>query len=100
MAPIPSSGIPARPRTSAVRNKIARETMLGGTMLTTRTVLISGARLAWLGAICFVASGFQAPAPSAKQPAATATPAGELAKNYCVSCHNQKLKTGNVMLDQ
>ena len=69
-------------------------------MLTTRTVLISGVRLAWLGAICFVASGFQAPAPTAKEPAAAVTPARELVKNYCVSCHNQKLKTGNIMLDE
>jgi hypothetical protein len=44
------------------------------------------------GTICFAASGFQAPAPSN-------TPARELVNKYCVSCHNQKLKTANLMLD-
>jgi mono/diheme cytochrome c family protein len=33
-------------------------------------------------------------------PAASATPAGKLVNQYCVSCHNQKLKTGNLMLDR
>jgi len=36
------------------------------------------------------AFGFQQP---------VATPAGELVNKYCVSCHNQKLKTGNLTLD-
>ena len=35
----------------------------------------------------------------AYQPAAPATPAAELVNKYCVSCHNQKLKTGNLTLD-
>jgi hypothetical protein len=43
-------------------------------------------------AICFTASAFQAPAP-------TSTPARDLVSKYCVSCHNQKLKTANLMLD-
>jgi hypothetical protein len=30
---------------------------------------------------------------------APATPARELVTKYCVSCHNQKLKTGNLVLD-
>ena len=29
-----------------------------------------------------------------------ATPAGDLVNQYCVSCHNQKLKTANLMLDR
>jgi hypothetical protein len=29
-----------------------------------------------------------------------ATPAGELVNKYCVTCHNQKLKTANLMLDR
>ncbi len=29
-----------------------------------------------------------------------ATPAGELVNKYCVSCHNQKLKTANLILDR
>jgi len=45
-----------------------------------------------IGAICFTASAFQAPAPSN-------TPARSLVNKYCVSCHNQKLKTANLMLD-
>jgi mono/diheme cytochrome c family protein len=58
---------------------------------------------AMIGAICFVAAGFQAPTPTVSGPsasAASATPARELVTKYCVSCHNQKLKTGNVMLDE
>jgi hypothetical protein len=46
-----------------------------------------------IGAICcFTASAFQAPAPAT-------TPARQLVTKYCVSCHNQKLKTANLMLD-
>ncbi len=44
-----------------------------------------------LGAIWFTASAFQTPAPN--------TPARALVTKYCVSCHNQKLKTANLMLD-
>ena len=44
-----------------------------------------------LGAICFTASAFQTPAPN--------TPARALVNTYCVSCHNQKLKTANLKLD-
>ena len=44
--------------------------------------------------ICFIsgvsAFGFQANAP---------TPARELVSTYCVSCHNQKLKTAGLALD-
>ncbi|MBV9507093.1 MAG: DUF1592 domain-containing protein [Acidobacteriia bacterium] len=42
------------------------------------------------------AFGFQASAPAGKSPA---TPARELVSNYCVSCHNEKLKTANLALD-
>ena len=75
--------------------------------MTTRTVFMSGVRIAMksvmIGAICFVAAGFQAPTPTVSGPsasAASATPARELVTKYCVSCHNQKLKTGNIMLDE
>jgi hypothetical protein len=44
-----------------------------------------------LGAVWFTASAFQTPAPN--------TPARALVNKYCVSCHNQKLKTANLMLD-
>jgi len=49
-----------------------------------------------IGAICFTASAFQAPAPTAPSPT---TPARTLVTQYCVSCHNQKLKTANLVLD-
>ncbi len=48
-----------------------------------------------LGVACFTASGFQTPAPTP-----TSTPARALVTKYCVSCHNQKLKTANLVLDQ
>jgi len=59
-------------------------------------------RVGLLCALCVVASGFQAPVPggsSSKGPTASATPARELVTKYCVSCHNQKLKTANLTLD-
>jgi hypothetical protein len=40
-----------------------------------------------IGVACFTAS-------------ASDTPARDLVSKYCVSCHNQKLKTANLMLDQ
>ena len=45
-----------------------------------------------IGAACFTAAGFQPVPPS--------TPARALVTKYCVSCHNQKLKTANLMLDE
>jgi len=36
---------------------------------------------------------------AATAPAAPASPARELVTKYCVSCHNQKLKTGNLVLE-
>lgn len=47
---------------------------------------------ACLAAYAVAALGFQAGAPAS-------SPAGELTKKYCVSCHNQRLKTGNFTLD-
>ncbi len=44
------------------------------------------------GAIGFGAMGFQKPVPAT-------TPARALTAKYCVSCHNQKLKTANLALD-
>jgi mono/diheme cytochrome c family protein len=58
----------------------------------TKTLLSIGI----IGAICFTASAFQASAPPAPAPN---TPAHELVTKYCVSCHNQKLKTANLLLD-
>jgi hypothetical protein len=42
------------------------------------------------------AFGFQQTTPATP----STTPAGELVSKYCVSCHNQKLKTANLMLDR
>jgi mono/diheme cytochrome c family protein len=47
-----------------------------------------------VAAICFTASAFQRPAQTA-----SASPAGQLVNKYCVSCHNQKLKTAGLALD-
>src|SRR5687767_4420163 len=50
-------------------------------------------------------SGFEfaqsAAAPSAPRPASAAAPADEAAllKQYCVTCHNQRVKTGGLALD-
>jgi hypothetical protein len=54
--------------------------------MTIPKVLLASLCIAWM------VSGFQAPAPPA-------TPARALVTQYCVSCHNQKLKTANIMLD-
>src|ERR1700691_2579507 len=35
-----------------------------------------------------------------QNPASSPTPASELVSKYCVSCHNQKLKTANLTLDR
>src|SRR5262245_61981825 len=37
--------------------------------------------------------------PAGTTPAAAQTPARTLVTTYCVSCHNQRLKTANLMLD-
>src|SRR5579864_3694207 len=48
-----------------------------------------------LALFAVAAFGFQdKPTPS------SATPAADLVNKYCVSCHNQKLKTANLMLDR
>ncbi len=47
---------------------------------------------ACLALFAVAAFGFQDKAP--------ATPAGALVNQYCVTCHNQKLKTANLLLDR
>ena len=64
------------------------------------TLLIAGVPVMWLVTFGFEASGFQAPAPAAQGSVVPATPARELVTKYCVACHNQKLKTANLTLDQ
>src|SRR5262245_39463085 len=38
--------------------------------------------------------------PRGTTPAAALTPAHELVTTYCVSCHNERVKTANLMLDK
>jgi mono/diheme cytochrome c family protein len=55
----------------------------------------------WVATMCAAASSSLhagAPPPS-PQGAASATPARELVTRYCVACHNQRLKTANLLLD-
>ncbi|MEO8096067.1 MAG: DUF1592 domain-containing protein [Acidobacteriota bacterium] len=56
---------------------------------------IYGIATACLALFAVAAFGFQQQAPTAS----AATPAGELVNKYCVSCHNQRLKIGNLTLD-
>ena len=60
--------------------------------VTMRKTLMAYARAACAGAICFMALGSAQATP--------ATPAGELVTKYCITCHNERLKTGNLMLDK
>ena len=53
-----------------------------------QTLLTAGVLVAGMGTIGFEASAYQAP-----------TPARQLVTQYCVSCHNQKLRTANLTLD-
>jgi len=53
---------------------------------------IHGIAIVYLALFAAVAFGFQDTKPP--------TPAGELVNKYCVSCHNQKLKMANLMLDR
>jgi cytochrome c5 len=63
--------------------------------------------VAWVGAIGFEASrsvhASARPAATAQTPARSATPATparDLVTKYCVTCHNDRLKTANLALDK
>jgi len=71
--------------------------------------------LAWVGAVCIEGSPqtdvrltASAQATAVKKPdttktkpdTTTASPARELVTKYCVTCHNERLKTGNLLLDK
>lgn len=90
---------------------------------TLRATLIACGCVAWAGAICFgmswpvhasqssaparqvpVATS-QAPVPSGTTSSASAastapTPARQLVTTYCIACHNERLKTGGLVLDK
>jgi mono/diheme cytochrome c family protein len=59
----------------------------------------------WIGTACsalfaVAAFGFQGNGSAASTAAVAVTPAGELVNKYCISCHNQKLKTADLALDR
>src|SRR5581483_7939791 len=56
----------------------------------------------WTAAVCFAATAsMSATAQAGPSPqSGGSTPAGDLVASYCVSCHNARLKTGNLALDQ
>ncbi len=63
--------------------------------------------IAWVAAVCVEssrsvqASAPQAtPAPAPAQSPAPATPARALVSKYCVTCHNERLKTAGLLLDK
>jgi hypothetical protein len=62
--------------------------------MTRHTIYAIGS--ACLALFAGAAFGFQDKTPAAP----SVTPAGALVNKYCVSCHNQKLKTANLMLDR
>jgi mono/diheme cytochrome c family protein len=59
--------------------------------------------IALVATISVTLSADQSPAPASSQGAAASatarTPARELVTTYCVTCHNQRVKTGNLALD-
>jgi mono/diheme cytochrome c family protein len=72
--------------------------------LTVRRTLTTCACVAWIGAVCIEGSQPQVrlkPDTAAEQPAGNAAnPARELVTKYCVTCHNERLKTANLLLDK
>jgi cytochrome c5 len=74
-----------------------------------RRTLTTSACLAWVGAVCLVHAS-QTPVPetprSQTRPAPsasgqqTANPARELVAKYCVTCHNERTRTANLLLDK
>src|SRR2546425_373750 len=80
---IRSSDVPVKPRTSAGNLKMMRNSHKSTTLQKT-----------------LMASAGLPPAPSTAAPATPATPARQLVTTYCVTCHNERLKTGNLMLNK
>src|SRR5262245_52691140 len=65
-------------------------------------VIIAGASMALAATISATVGADQSNATAASRAttATAQTPARELVTTYCVSCHNQRLNTGNRMLDK
>jgi mono/diheme cytochrome c family protein len=53
----------------------------------------------WFAALASTSATAQSGLSTAAAPSGTATPASDLVAGYCVSCHNGRLKTGNLTLD-
>jgi mono/diheme cytochrome c family protein len=75
--------------------------------LTVQRTLTTCVCIAWVWALCFEASrsvhaSSSSATPQASDPsgAARATPARDLVTKYCVTCHNERLKTANLLLDK
>ena len=79
------------------------------TVATTKKTVMGCVGIAWVGAMCLEASRpiqanappaatLQAPTPTGG--AVPATPARELVTEYCITCHNERLKTANLLLDK
>jgi hypothetical protein len=58
--------------------------------------------VAWVGAVCIEGAQvrLKPDATTAKPDATIATPARALVAKYCVTCHNERLKTANLLLDK
>jgi hypothetical protein len=69
-----------------------------GTRLALRTTLTACACIVWIGAVCIQGGTPQTPVRLKADPT-TASPARELVDKYCVTCHNGRLKTANLLLD-
>jgi len=66
------------------------------------TLMMACGSIALIATISATLSANQAGTPASTPPAATsatATPARELVGTYCVTCHNQRVKTANLALD-
>jgi cytochrome c5 len=75
--------------------------------MTMRRALVAGVSVAWLGAVGYEASQSvhasapqAVPARSGNTAPAPVTPARELVTKYCITCHNERLKTANLLLDK
>ncbi len=68
------------------------------------TLMMACGSIALIATISATLSANQAATPASTPPAATrataATPARELVGTYCVTCHNERVKTANLALDK
>jgi Protein of unknown function (DUF1592)/Protein of unknown function (DUF1588)/Protein of unknown function (DUF1585)/Protein of unknown function (DUF1587)/Protein of unknown function (DUF1595) len=79
-----------------------------------RRTVTTCACIAWIAAVCIEASqgtpglqgatpglqGKTRPTPQSKTRPTLPSPAGALVTKYCVTCHNERLKTANLLLDK